>query len=256
MSTTLQDTISNNINKLLQKNPTAGANTILQEQALIDQTLIKSGLPENKINSLIELAKDKLTCDTNCQKERSAANYKQKWDLAVQQYEQAPEEIKQAEKNYYVFDKGYPAYKDMLYDRYTKNAADFKKKSNDKYEKVNEEIEQLIGTYDTSRTYLNQMNELLRIKLGENEKLKKEVDDYLKETQTSGRKVVYEDRSREWLIVMKKILLFFYFAILVVYLFFYGAKQSYKMWVVIIFYILFPFLLLNRIVRMISLRLL
>ena len=239
----LQDSISKNINKLMQQNPATSANTELQEQALIDQVLIKAGLPENNINSLIAMAKDKLTCDVDCQKQRSSANYKQKWDLAVQQYEQAPEEIKQAEKNYYVFDKGYPAYKDMLYDRYAKNAGDFKKKSNEKYEKVNAEIEQLIGTYDTSRTYLNQMNELLRIKMGENEKLKGDIDEYLKVTQTSGRKVVYKDRERDWLITTRRILLFFYFLVLVLYIYLLKDKSSYKSWVVIVLYIVFPFVM-------------
>jgi hypothetical protein len=257
MSVNLQDIISNNINKLLEKNPTANANTALQEQALIDKTLIQSGLPENKINSLIAMAKDKLTCDVDCQKERSSTNYKQKWDLAVKQYEQAPEEIKQAEKNYYVFDKGYPAYKDMLYDRYAKSADQFKKTSNEKYKKVNEDIEQLIGTYDTSNTYLKQMNELLRIKMRENKKLKKDIDEYLSATQTSGRKVIYEDRARDWLTTIRYILLFFYFLFLVVFLYSASASASasitsisWKRWLLIILYILFPFYILNKLVRL------
>ena len=54
------------------------------------------------------------------------------------------------------------------------------------------------------------LNELLRIKLGENEDLKRDIDQYLAQTQTSGRKVIYEDRGRDWLTTVRKIMLFFY----------------------------------------------
>jgi len=253
----LKDTISDNINSLMQQQNNNNANGLktnmntngsvnLQEQALIDKTLISAGLPENKINSLIALAADKLMCDGDCQQKRSSANYKQVWELAKKNYEHAPEDIRQAEKNYYVFDKGYPAYKDMLYDRYAKTAAEFKKTSNEKYKKVNEEILQLIDTDETSTTYLKRMNELLRIKLEENEQLTKDIDQYLAQTQTSGRKVIYEDRGRDWLTTVRKIMLFFYFSLLVGYIILgnFIPNQLYKQWKVWMYigmYIAFPF---------------
>ena len=263
MSLDLKDTISNNINSLLQQqanaigpNANANANSNIQEQALIDKTLISAGLPENKINSLIALAKDKLMCDSDCQQKRSAANYKRVWELAKKQYKEAPEDIKQAEKNYYVFDKGYPAYKDMLFDRYAKTAEEFKTTSNEKYTKVNQEIVQLIHTHDVSTTYLKRMNELLRIKLGENEQLKKDIDQYLAQTQTSGRKVIYEDREKDWLSTLRKIMIFIYFSLLVGYIIFgnFIPNQLYKQWKVwlyILIYIVFPFFILDRVVKVI-----
>ena len=90
-------------------------NISLQEQSLIDKTLINAGLPQNELSSLIALAKDKLSCDSDCQQKRSAEEYKKKWELAKKHYKEAPEQIALAEKNYYIYDKGYPAYKEMLY---------------------------------------------------------------------------------------------------------------------------------------------
>ena len=269
----LKDTISDNINSLMQQQnnnsnnsnsnslkttTNASGSVNLQEQALIDKTLISAGLPENKINSLIALAADKLMCDSDCQQKRTAANYKRGWELAKKNYEHAPEDIRQAEKNYYVFDKGYPAYKDMLYDRYAKTAAEFKKTSNEKYKKVNEEILQLIDTNETSTTYLKRMNELLRLKLRENEDLKRDIDQYLAQTQTSGRKVIYEDRGRDWLNTVRKIMLFFYFSLSVGYIILgnFIPNQLYKQWKVwlyIALYIAFPFYVLDRMVRFIYL---
>ena len=260
---TLKDTISDNINSLMQQQTNNNKNGLnasgnafgdLQEQSLIDKTLIKSGLPENKLNGIIAMATDKLMCDNDCQQKRSSANYKRVWELAKKNYEHAPEDIKQAEKNYYVFDKGYPAYMDMLYDRYAKNATEFKKSSNEKYIKVNEKILQLIDTYDTSTTYLKRMNELLRIKLGENEDLKRDIDQYLAQTQTSGRKVIYEDRGLDWLTTLRNIMLFFYFSLLVGYIILgnFIPNQLYKQWKVwmyIAMYIVFPFYILNKVVQ-------
>uniref|UniRef100_A0A6C0IHM8 Uncharacterized protein n=1 Tax=viral metagenome TaxID=1070528 RepID=A0A6C0IHM8_9ZZZZ len=240
MSLNTQDNISNSM--------------VLQEQALIDKALINAGLPENKINSLIAMAKDKLSCDSDCQQKRLADNYKKKWDLAKQQYISAPEDIKQAEKNYYIYDKGYPAYKDMLYERYTKSAAEFKTQSNKKYTLVNEEISNLIDNYDTSTLYLRRMNDLLRVKLKENDDLKREIDQYIGFTQTSGRKVIYEDRARDWLYTARNILLFIYFSLLVLYIIFgkFIPKQEYlqwRVWLMLIIYILFPYFVLDKIVK-------
>lgn len=268
MSLDLKDTISNTINSLMQQqtnnsknnglkiNSNANGSINLQEQSLIDKTLISAGLPENKLNGLIAMTTDKLMCNNDCQQKRNAANYKRVWELAKKNYKHAPEDIKQAEKNYYIYDKGYPAYKDMLYDRYAKTAEEFKKSSNEKYKKVNDEILQLINTYDTSTTYLKRMNELLRIKLDKNQTLKRDIDQYLAQTQTSGRKVIYEDRERDWLTTLRKIMLFFYFSLLVGYIIlgnFIPNKlyKQWKVWLYIVIYILFPFYIVNRVVRLV-----
>ena len=229
-------------------------NFSLQQQESLEKIFKNSGISQNSFSKLFSLASEKLSCDSDCQKKRAAEDYKKKWELAKQQYKEAPEQIALAEKNYYIYDKGYPAYKDMLYDRYSKTADEFKKSSNIKYKKTNEETTDMIDTYDISTTYLTRMNELLQVKLEENENLKREIDNYINITQTSGRKVVYEDRSRDWLSTLRNIMLFFYFCILIGYIIFgkFIPNKEYlqwRVWVYIIFYIIFPFFLLNKIVR-------
>ena len=254
MSLNLKDTISNNINSLLQNNMSSSGD--LTQQELIDKTLIDAGLPQNKINSLIDLAKDRLTCDTDCQKKRQGALYKKEWELAKKNYKNAPEEIRRTEKNYYVYDKGYTAYKDMLFDRYAKTAAEFKQSSNQKYNAVSGEIQDMLANYDAGTAYLKRMNELYDIKLAEKTKLKRDIDDYIGNTQTSGRKVVYEDRARDWLTSFRTIMLYIYFLILIYYIVLgsFIPKQAYKqwkVWLLILAYILLPFYLLNWLVKLI-----
>ena len=227
----------------------------LQEQALVDKTLIDAGLPQNKLSSIIALAKEKLECDSDCQQKRMVEDYKKQWDLAKKQYSDGPEQIELTEKNYYVYDKGYAGYKDMLYDRYSKSAEEFKTTSNAKYTKTNEELTDMIDNYNTSTTYFSRINELMSVKLEENERLKREIDNYINYTQTNGRKVIYEDRERDLLTTLQNVLLFFYYCILVYYIIFgkFIPNKEYsewKIWLCIFIYIIFPLYILNKIVNL------
>jgi hypothetical protein len=215
-----------------------------------------SGTDINNLNSMINLANDRLTCDSECQRKRKADNYKKKWELAKKNYEQAPEEIKQAEKNYYVYDKGYSAYEDMLYDRYTKSASEFKEKSLIKHTELDDELNNLINNYESGSLYLSRMNQLMSIKLKENDKFKRDIDKYIGFTQTSGRKVVYEDRQRDTLSTYRKIILFIYFLMVTIYIVFgtFIPSKEYKNWktlLVLILYIIFPFFILDKLMVLI-----
>ena len=122
-----QDTINAEVNKRLKNSLSSTSD--LQQQTAINQALADAGLPQNKINSLIELAKERLMCDSACQKEKKSAELKKKFTSAQKNLRDAPEEVSLAEKNYYVFSQGYPAYEDMLFDRYSKTAEEMKKKT-------------------------------------------------------------------------------------------------------------------------------
>ena len=253
----MNDTISNNINNLLKNsgiNNTASSGD-LQQQDLINKALVSAGLPQNKINDLITTARDKLMCNPECQKKRQGDAYKQKWELAKKNYEKAPEEIKQAEKNYYIYDKGYGAYKEMLYDRYAKTAEEFKTSSNKKHAELKEELDELLNNYDAGTIYLKRMNELLKIKLAEKEDLEKNIDNYIGYTETSGRKVIYEDRARDTLTLYRQGLLYLFFTIVILYIVFgnFIPNKMYKkwhVWLLLSFFIIVPYFLIDRLVKM------
>ena len=264
----MNDILSNNINTLLKNSgttpssaaPSNGEATAtsgdLQQQALINNALIKAGLPQNKINDLIATMRDKLTCNPECQKKRKGDAFKQKWDLAKKNYKKAPEEIQQAEKNYYLYDKGYGAYKEMLYDRYAKTAAEFKTASNKKHAELQAELQELLASYNAGTIYLKRMNELLQIKLAEKEDLEKKIDAYIGYTETNGRKVIYEDRERNTLTLYRQGLLYLFFAIVILYIVFgnFIPEQKYKkwhVWLVLALFIAIPYVLLDRVVKMV-----
>ena len=255
----MNDTISNNINNLLKNSGVQSTATAssgdLQQQNLINNALISAGLPQNKINDLVAMARDKLTCDPACQKKRKGDAYKQKWDLAKKNYQKAPEEIKEAEKNYYLYDKGYGAYKEMLYDRYAKTAAEFKTSSNKKHADLQAELQELLNNYDAGTIYLKRMNELLKIKLAEKEELDDKIDNYIGFTETSGRKVIYENRERDTLTLYRQIMLYLFFFIVILYIVFgnFIPDKMYKkwqVWLIILMFIVMPYFLIDRIVKL------
>lgn len=255
----MNDTISNNINNLLKNSGVQSTATAssgdLQQQDLINKALVSAGLPQNKINDLITMARDKLMCNPECQKKRKGDAYKQKWDLAKKNYKKAPEEILQAEKNYYLYDKGYGAYKEMLYDRYAKTAAEFKTSSNKKHAELKEELDELLNNYDAGTIYLKRMNELLKIKLAEKEELEKKIDNYIGYTETNGRKVIYEDRARDSLTFYRQGLLYLFFFIVIFYIVFgnFIPDKMYKkwhVWLVFLMFIVVPYFLIDWTVKM------
>ena len=90
----------------------------------------------------------------------------------------------------------------------------------------------------------SRINELLKIRLKENEKLKKIIDDKTGTAQTNDRKVVYESREKEWLETVRKSLIYLLILIVVLYLIFgnFFKKQLYKsikIWVIIAAFIIY-----------------
>jgi hypothetical protein len=254
----MNDTISHSINSLMQNigNGNGASSGDLQQQDLINKALISAGLPQNKLNDLIAQTKDKLMCNPECQKQRQGDAYKQKWDLAKKNYKAAPEEIRQAEKNYYIFDKGYGAYKDMLYDRYSKTAAEFKTASNKKHANVQAEIQELLDNYTAGTIYLKRMNEFLKIKLQEKEDLRHDIDAYTGFTETSGRKVIYENRERDSLTMYRQVITYLFFAFVLLFIVFgkFIPNKMYKqwpVWLLLALFLLLPYFLIDKLVKII-----
>ena len=132
----------------------------IKNQEIIDQALIDAGLPQNKLNGLVSMITDKLICDSACQKERNDNTLKQKWDLAQNNLKNAPDEVNQAEKNYYTVTKGQQAYTDMIYERNVKIAQQFKTGTIAEHENNLKELQILLKSYNSDKDNDNRMSEL------------------------------------------------------------------------------------------------
>jgi hypothetical protein len=220
----------------------------IKNQEIIDKALIDAGLPQNKLNGLVAMIMDKLICDSACQKERNENTLKKKLDLAQNNLKNAPDQVNQAEKNYYTVTKGQKAYTDMMYERNVKIAQQFKTGTIAQHENNLKEVKILLNTYISDKDYDNRLTELLKIRKEEEKELSSEIDKYISMVQTSGRKVVYEKSDMGWVNANRNFLLFLYYTLFVYYLFVsdYFATSKYKnikVWLLILVYFIFPHLI-------------
>lgn len=227
-STLQEDSIGLNIMKQLQN--TLPSSSDIQNQNDINQSLINAGLPINKINSLIQLTKDKIMCDSNCQRDRKAQELRKTFYNAEQNLSKAPCEVTEAEKNFYVYTKGEKGYEDMMLTKYTKQASKLKEEAILKHKELVNELYTLIYNYKTDKTNLSRLNELMSIRLEENEKLKKIIYDNTGIANTNDRRVVYEDRAMNWLTTVRKSLVYCLILIFALYIIFgdFFRNQRYK----------------------------
>ena len=250
-NTVNQDNTTQNVFSQLQN--ALSSTSDVTNQSNLNQALIDAGLPQDRLNSIIELASDRLTCGTHCQRDREAQQLRNKFYNAQQNLCKAPEKVSEAEKNFYVYTEGEKGYEDMLLKRYTKDVGEMKQESIKNHKDLVRIIQLLTNDYETDSINLDRMNELLRVRLKENDKLKKVIDNNTGIAQTNDRKVVYEAREREWLETVRKSLIYLLIITVFLYLIFgnFFKKQLYKnirIWVIIALFVIY-FLSINILSR-------
>ena len=242
------DVLNKNIMKQLNLSNASPSSEDLKEQAEINNALIKAGLPQNKLNSLLALVQDRLFCDANCQKNRTSEKLKKALDDAQNNLKTAPEQVENAEKNYYLYSKGTAGYRDYLFDKYSKNAEEMKEKSLKKHNEMDNEIKTLIAKYDAELVSQQRMEELLQLRINENKELKNKIDHIIGVVETNDRKVVYEQYEQGWLGTIKSILIFFYYILFIIYFIisdFFSAEKykTLKGWLFVLWFMFFPFII-------------
>mgnify|MGYP001162182960 FL=1 len=236
----------------------------------MEQALARSGIPQSKLNELLKLFERRLTCDSDCQKEREIAKLKKKWEKSEAAYNKTQNDeqyytkgfrpncdsnlllqnANEDAKKYYVADKGISFYRDNIEKRgYIEHINEFKTREHKKLDDMKEVINILLSNYTTATISSTRLNQLYSDLSNKNEKLKKDIDDYKKRVLTDGRKLYYQDGRLENLEFYKKVITILYFMLLVFYIFFGLFRddqyKKWKVWFVITLYIVFPFVLRN-----------
>jgi hypothetical protein len=225
----------------------------IQNQEVIDKALIAAGLPQNKLNGLVSMIQSKLLCDSACQKERTEKELKVKLDLAQNNLKNAPQEVEDAEKNYYLYTKGTAGYDNKRFKRNLQNSITFKENTVKRHEEMMDEMKVLINDYNSDKIYTQRMNEMLEIKLSTDKKLKEKIDDHKSRVHTNDRRVHYEHKDIDWVITIRFILTIIYYILFIIYFlvsdYFPTSKyKNKKLWGYIVLYLIFPYLL-NSIIK-------
>jgi ABC-type multidrug transport system fused ATPase/permease subunit len=174
----------------------------------------------SQFNSFIEQARDKLLCDANCQKERQTQDLEAIYLQAQSNLYNAPSQLQEARKNYFISSKGEAVYEEMQEEILEKRISVLK----EELETRNiEEVRQLkidIDIYANLYTNYRNMVDLYVKYVTENAKYKKELTEKESEITTNDRKTYYENQGIETLqFIYSYFFLFIYGIFLVIYIF-------------------------------------
>ena len=227
----------------------------LKQQRLIEQQLADAGLPQNKLNSLIEMLNEQIKCGPVCQQMQRDQNLKRIYSDAVTNYKEGPTKIKLAEKNYYEATKGSAFYNDILKDRYSKEIKDIAMKSIKQHGDNVKEIKTQINKYNSETIYSEKMEKLLERLLSENLSFKEQADKNKSLIYTNDRKTFYEDQQIEniyyWRRVIIALFWILFLSLCINVLFLKKKYDDYKTWIRLFIVALFPFYIIPFIQKII-----
>ena len=208
-----------------------------------------AGISQNVLTDITQSINAQFMCDDECKRQRELALLKSKWNADKKLYKELPKTIKNDEKTYYLESENMEFYNNkILKVRYNNEFKKFKNNKIKQLDSVKENNDLRLDDYKTKTLAKKRMHELYKKILKKNKELKRDIDNFYKKVLTEERKVYYENEIVENLDKYHKYILIIYFAILVLYLIFgpFFEKQNYKnilTWIVMIIYVIFPFLL-------------
>lgn len=205
-------------------------------------------LDMDTLNNAIQNINKTTECGPECESENNKAALKLAYEKAQQNITTAPQQLSDAEKKYYQTVFGSVTYNEMLEERYLNEIIKLNEieMSNTTIQK--NEILSLINDYKTSIIYLEKIDELYDKLQEENEKYKKDIDDYISNNNTNNRKTYYTENQKSsietWNLFFK-ILYFMIFITLTVKLLYIEKLYTNKFtWIVLFLLVLLPFLII------------
>ena len=146
-------------------------------------------------NSLMDQASQAMSCNSECQKQKTIAELKQKYLNAKTNQATASEQVSSSMKNYMLFTDGKPAYNDYLdktlETKATQIAVQFKTKFKEDAGKMVANVQ----TYAGLITNLKNVEELYAKYKLENVRLIKQLKDDTSDVLTNERKTFYQDQG-------------------------------------------------------------
>jgi hypothetical protein len=206
----------------------------------------QNNIQTDNLNSFLDKAVSALSCDSNCQKEKTSDDLKQKYLAAKTNLVTAPINIDTTFKNYMVYLEGEPAYNEYkeneLKDKATKISADIQGILN---QQITDEIRNNT-TYDGLLINVNNIYEYYEGYLKENIELNNKLKITESDIVTNDRKTYYEDQGIESLKKYYNVLFVFYIIIIVAYIvccFIIPSQLSIKMKIIIFVLLgIYPFI--------------
>ncbi len=174
-------------------------------------TYKNTGYSTEKFNSIISQLNDRISCDSECEKNLHAQKLKQSWTSAIKNKKNANNYVLNAEKNYYIFAKGEEEYEKLLNTR--KQDANIRLKNHllNKKKQIISKINKNIRTHESTNNSKAKIQQLLQLKKNKHYELEKKINTVRDNAFTNNRKVVYETKNSTNLDNFKYLILLIYY---------------------------------------------
>jgi hypothetical protein len=146
-------------------------------------------------NSLMDQASQAMSCNSECQKQKTIDELKQKYLNAQTNLATAPEQVSSSMKNYMLFTDGKPAYNDYLDKTLETTATQIATKFKTKFKEDAGKMVSNVKTYAGLLTNLKNVEELYAKYKLENVRLIKQLKDDTSDVLTNERKTFYQDQG-------------------------------------------------------------
>jgi hypothetical protein len=148
-----------------------------------------------KINSLLESSAELLACGPTCQKLKVSEELKQKYLNAETNMITAPEQLKTAKRNYYVYTEGESSYNNMLQQELTNTASDIATTLENSFQQVVDYSKTMNNYYYSALLNALNSDDLLNEYTDKNTNLTKDLTNIRGDIITNDRKTVYEEEA-------------------------------------------------------------
>lgn len=201
----------------------------------------------NKFNSFLDQATQAISCGSDCQKQRTEQELKDKYLYAQSNLTLAEPEFQLAKRNYYTYVSGENGYNEMI-EKELKEISDITvEKYKETYHDEIEKIKSQLDTYNGLLLNFTNVVDLDRKYKMENKQLYNQLKEDTNDILTNERKTYYEDQGNEslnnyyyyilWIIYIVVLICLIIFSLL------YPSQSSLKSKLLLIaFFIVLPFI--------------
>lgn len=201
----------------------------------------------NQVNQLIQKANEAITCGPACQEQTKIEDLQKKYLNAQANVATAPQQLENAEKEYYTASKGAAYYSDFLRNKLQGKADILGNTLKSNFQKNIQLTTDFSQTYDSLSSNYQHILELFNGYVKSNESLKGELNGVQKDIVTNDRKTYYEyehfTSMKNWYYLFKWIYIILVFVfILGMFLVRNSYSLKYKIFLLVIF-ILYPFVI-------------
>lgn len=212
----------------------------------------------NKFNSFIELANNTISCNSDCQKNNTLQQLKDKLEQAESNLLLADPQFEIAKKNYYTYVSGQSGYNEIIQKELSEKVETFEKTFQDNYDSEIAKIKMELGSLNGILVNYRNVVDLYEQYKKENENLFHQLKEETNDILTNDRKTFYENQQIDGLNTVYYYILWIIYIIIVIcfaiFTFVYPSRFRFvsKIFFLILFLIL-PFIstfLLRKIIQL------